>query len=1055
MKTLLSFKKKRALLLLIFLTVISTQHYYSAVGITAPNLTIATCNTFPSSYSSIGNIVITEGANADIPLAAILTNYTITLTAPANFQFNAGVGSVNASSGDITTMSVVVTATTITITYQSNEANRTNENDVITVSGIQVRAITALATQTVTKTASSEAIAGLANATVVANLSSTATCSCTHTLRMTDTFGDGWNGGTVSVSVNGSVVLANVTLASGFGPSDLTFNAATGDLIRVYETAAGSFPTEMLVQVLDGGMTSIIVAHDPVAGTATTGGNTGNGNCPPPMVITSATVVQASSANASRCDANQEIVCLQITTTGASNPITVTQIQTNFSGTAGVGALSGADVFYTGTSNSFSPATLFGSNASPTVATYSINGSQQLMTGTNYFWLAYDLNNTGTIGNTIDGLITQFTAAAVNYNSGSAPAITTTNPAGSRPLVICFTPGGIGSQSLWMRADAGTSTTTNNATVSSWTSQVASPAVIASQGTVALQPTYKDGSGTGTNNRFNYNPFIYTDGTSNRLFQNGDINFGNAATGFSVYQVIGEDNGIVAMDWYHTTNGSIKAKGDALMYINDAAGTSQVNCFNANGSQTVQAFLQSVRGTPNNVSGNGRFNGILGAAYSNGWRVASQNGISIGSNLDNGEFMQGGMGEFIIFPSTLNAANSLKVESYLAIKYGITLGTSASVSNYTSSANTVLWTGLAAYQNNIIGIGRDDVSTLNQKQSHYYNDDFRIYKGVLSPTNQSNASTFALDQSFVISGDNAAAICATAVSNAEIPSPALGSCALSSRLAREWRITRTNMAENFNIDIKLAACAAPGTVTAADLRFLVDDDGNFANGGTQCYYNGDGTGIVISYSNPYITVSNVNIANHIANNVTKFVTIGSINTATPLPVDVVEYQANKNEKKTVDLTWQTLSERDNDYFTIYKSIDAETWTYLGTIDGAGNSNSQINYYMEDQTPLVGENYYKLTQTDFNGQSTEIGIRIVVFENQAEYILYPNPANGICTIISSVNKNYQFKLYNQLGELVSAAQQTSTIDTRLLAEGLYFIQIEDNIGSHNFKLIIKR
>lgn len=63
---------------------------------------------------------------------------------------------------------------------------------------------------------------------------------CTHTIILTDTYGDGWNGGTVSVSVGGVVVLNNITLASGAGPLNFNFTASTGQVIRVYRTAAGS-----------------------------------------------------------------------------------------------------------------------------------------------------------------------------------------------------------------------------------------------------------------------------------------------------------------------------------------------------------------------------------------------------------------------------------------------------------------------------------------------------------------------------------------------------------------------------------------------------------------------------------------------------------------------------------------------------------------------------------------------------------------------------------------------------------------------------------------------
>lgn len=102
---------------------------------------------------------------------------------------------------------------------------------------------------------------------------------CTHTIRLTDTYGDGWNGGTVSVSVNGTVVQNNITIASGFGPVDFTFTATTGQTIRVYQTAAGSYPGEMRVQILNNAGTSLLGPLQPVAGTATTGGSTVSASC--------------------------------------------------------------------------------------------------------------------------------------------------------------------------------------------------------------------------------------------------------------------------------------------------------------------------------------------------------------------------------------------------------------------------------------------------------------------------------------------------------------------------------------------------------------------------------------------------------------------------------------------------------------------------------------------------------------------------------------------------------------------------------------------------------
>ncbi|MCD4729083.1 MAG: T9SS type A sorting domain-containing protein [Bacteroidales bacterium] len=60
---------------------------------------------------------------------------------------------------------------------------------------------------------------------------------CDHQICLTDDYGDGWNGGSVDVYVNGSPVLTDITLAAGAGPECYTFNACNGSVIDVYYTS--------------------------------------------------------------------------------------------------------------------------------------------------------------------------------------------------------------------------------------------------------------------------------------------------------------------------------------------------------------------------------------------------------------------------------------------------------------------------------------------------------------------------------------------------------------------------------------------------------------------------------------------------------------------------------------------------------------------------------------------------------------------------------------------------------------------------------------------------
>lgn len=102
--------------------------------------------------------------------------------------------------------------------------------------------------------------------------------SCLHTIQRTDTWGDGWNGGTVAVSVNGVTVLSNLS-CSGYGPTSSTFTASVGATIRVFRTASGLYPTEMRIRVLNGAGATIINTIQPLGGTATSGGHTVFGSC--------------------------------------------------------------------------------------------------------------------------------------------------------------------------------------------------------------------------------------------------------------------------------------------------------------------------------------------------------------------------------------------------------------------------------------------------------------------------------------------------------------------------------------------------------------------------------------------------------------------------------------------------------------------------------------------------------------------------------------------------------------------------------------------------------
>lgn len=114
---------------------------------------------------------------------------------------------------------------------------------------------------------------------------------------------------------------------------------------------------------------------------------------------------------------------------------------------------------------------------------------------------------------------------------------------------------------------------------------------------------------------------------------------------------------------------------------------------------------------------------------------------------------QPAIAEFILYESVLSDDEIARIETYLALKYGITLET-----NYVNSHGKTVWNYEADknYSNNVAGIGRDDQSTLQQKQGTSVNTAGQLVIG-LNKIEVSNAENKAVinDNNYLIWGDNA------------------------------------------------------------------------------------------------------------------------------------------------------------------------------------------------------------------------------------------------------------------------------------------------------------
>jgi len=139
--------------------------------------------------------------------------------------------------------------------------------------------------------------------------------------------------------------------------------------------------------------------------------------------------------------------------------------------------------------------------------------------------------------------------------------------------------------------------------------------------------------------------------------------------------------------------------------------------------------------------------------------------LTLGAATDDLPSFKGLMPEYLIFEHALSADEKLQVESYLAIKYGITL----QFLDYKNSQNQTVWSVLHHhdYYHRIAGIGRDDDAQLYQKQSHSTSDNTDLVTigiGKIAPTNATNVSTLN-DGSFLMWGDDNQSLTFTSFQN--------------------------------------------------------------------------------------------------------------------------------------------------------------------------------------------------------------------------------------------------------------------------------------------------
>lgn len=265
------------------------------------------------------------------------------------------------------------------------------------------------------------------------------------------------------------------------------------------------------------------------------------------------------------------------------------------------------------------------------------------------------------------------------------------------------------------------------------------------------------------------------------------------------------------------------------------------------------------------------------------------------------------------------------------------------------------------------------------------------------------------------------------------------------------------------------SCTKPAMVTELGVTKYSDPDDNFENGnlsddiqGTFNFLSADWNYKIPFDKGYYVELKTKDFSEFWLNN-------GGVDRQTPLPVELVSFTAKKKDNRDVIAEWKTVFEQNTSHFEIEVAkgntdYQSGRFVKIGEVVSPGNSNTERAYSFTDtEVGKTGVRYYRLKIVDRDNTFIYSPVRPVVFNNDIQWQVYPNPSNGIYNFIYQLNQNetVSLKVYDVNGKLVKQMNligngfvQKAQVDLKSVkfAPGIYLLSAESGEKKLSLKLI---
>lgn len=599
-------------------------------------------------------------------------------------------------------------------------------------------------------------------------------------------------------------------------------------------------------------------------------------------------------------------------------------------------------------------------------------------------------------------------------------------------------PAGVGSSTnnpLWLKADAGTSSTVNGTAISLWNDQSGN-AINVTQTVAAQQPSF-------TSNVLNGFPAIQFD----------DVNGANVND-----KMIGPDSPLLdntsGYSFFMVTRPQ-NVDNNARVIVSKRTGVA-INQSFMQFFFTGSRFYTDIQTNNNRYNTNSTFtannNYIIDQLYDGTLAIASRCRTYVGGTLDvtssetntlvpdnasplvigstdasDPRPFGGYISEIILYRTALNDAQRIIVDNYLSAKYNIAL----SANNKYSGDDA----GNGNYDYEVCGVGQEASGSTTSFSSS-------VSGGLGLSINS------GLDNGdYILAGHN------SFTNDATYSDVGGMTGSLNARWTRVWYFDITNTSGNLNTNIEFdlsdggVGSISPGPATDYVLLYRSGQTGNWTELSTASSVSGDKINFnsIVLTNNGYYT-----IGTHEFN-------------ASPLPVELKTFVLSICNNG-VCLQWATASEKNSGYFVLERSRSGIDFEFLFQVKAAGNSMSEINYLETDFKPLSGLSYYRLRQFDLDGALKLTLIRSIEFVDEGDLYIFPNPNSGEFSIQLKTQEGEEVlvlitdasgkELYSKVW-LSKKEENSIGIDLQnTLAPGLYLITASSKHKFYSSRLLIK-